>query len=118
MKIAILINEDTSYRCTGAGCMKAFMQKKDAFEAYPDDTELIGFTHVGGDLDRKIERLRENNVDVVHLSSCLRSKYPEYEALAKNLSKHFDVVGYTHGKPEGKTRKTVNLEKGCEVDLK
>lgn len=111
MKIAILINEDTSYRCTGAGCMKAFMQRKDAFEGYPEDTELMGFTHVGGDLDRKIERLIANGVDTIHLSSCLRSKYDQYEELAMKLSEHFSVVGYTHGKPVGKTRKTVHVKK-------
>jgi len=111
MRIAILINEDTSYRCTGAGCMKAFMQRKDAFEGYSEDAELIAFTHVGGDLDRKIERLISNEVDVVHLSSCLRAKYEDYELLAKELSKHFKVVGYTHGKPQGKTRNTVHLDK-------
>lgn len=114
MKVAILVNEDTSFRCTGAGCLKAFMNRTDAFEGYPADAELIGFTHVGGELDRKIERFVKNGVDVVHLSSCLRSKYPEYESLANRLSVYFDVVGYSHGGRDGKNRKTVRLK--CSGD--
>lgn len=113
MKIAILINEDTAQRCTGAGCLKAFMNRVDAFQDHPPDAELIGFTHVGGDLDRKIERFKANGVDTVHLSSCLRAKHPEYEALAHTLSRHFNVIGYSHGKPEGKTRNTVHLKRRC-----
>ena len=115
MRIAILINEDTAQRCTGAGCLKAFMNRLDAFKDYPVDAELIGFTHAGGDLERKIERFKINGIDTIHLSSCLRSKYPEYDSLAQKLSQHFNVIGYTHGKAEGKTRKTMNLiKRGCD----
>ncbi len=115
MKIAILINESTSQRCTGAGCLNAFMNRKDAFENYSDDVELVGFTHVGGELNKKIERFKINEVDTVHLSSCLRSKYPEYESLALKLSEHFNVIGYTHGKPEGKSQRTVSITRGNQL---
>lgn len=111
MKIAILINEDTAQRCTGAGCLKAFIQREDAFKNYPGQTELVGFMHVGGDIDRKIDRMIANGVKSVHLSSCCRSKFADYEALAYKLSQHFDVIGYTHGNPQGKSRPTVNLTK-------
>ena len=111
MKVAIMINEDTAKRCTGKGCLKAFFNKADSFTDYPLDTELVGFFHIGGDLDKKINRLIENEVDTVHLSSCLRSKYEGYEALAQRLSAHFDVVGYSHGSEQGKTRKTVSFSK-------
>ncbi len=111
MKIAILINEETSYKCTCSGCLKAFFNKEDAFEGYPPESELISFTHLGGDLDKKINRLIDKDVDTVHLSSCVRSKYPDYETLANKLSEHFNVVGYTHGSAEGKTRGTISLKK-------
>ena len=118
MKIAILINEDTADRCTGKGCLKAFFNRTDAFSDYPEDTELVGFFHIGGDLERKIERLIENEVDTVHLSSCLRSKYQGYEELARELSRYFNVIGYTHGSEEGNTKRAVRLNKASDEDLK
>lgn len=111
MKIAILVREETMQRCTGKGCLNAFFQKKDAFAHYGDDTQLITFSHGGGDIDHKIESMIKNGVDVVHLSSCMRGKAANYETLAKRLSQHFDVVGYTHGSAEGKTNHTINIKK-------
>jgi len=111
MKVAIFINEETSYKCSGSGCLRAFFEKQDAFDGYPEDSVLVSFTHVGGELDKKINRLIENDVDTVHLSSCIRSKYPDYEALAKRLSEYFNVVGYTHGKPNGKTQDTISMKR-------
>lgn len=106
MKIAILVREETADRCIGKGCLSAFYSRKDAFASYGHDTELVGFTHIGGDLDYKIERMIENEVQVVHLSSCLRAKSDDYDALAERLSADFEVVGYTHGSSEGKSRST------------
>lgn len=97
MKIAIITNESTMDRCTGKGCLNAFNKRKDAFGGYDEPSELIAFTHAGGDLDRKINRMIENKVDVVHLSTCLRAKYENYEQLKERLLKNFKVVGYTHG---------------------
>ncbi len=111
MKIAILVRPETADRCIGKGCLNAFYQRHDAFGPYGPEVELIGFTHTGGDLDHKIERLIENGVDTVHLSTCLRAKGADYEALAQRLSAHFNVVGYTHGASEGKDRKTCSLVK-------
>lgn len=111
MKIAIIVREETADKCIGKGCLNAFYKRIDAFENYKDDTELIGFTHDGGDLDHKIERLIENGVEVVHLSTCMRSKSQQYEALAQRLSEHFKVVGFSHGSAVGKTRETVFFEK-------
>lgn len=111
MKIAILVRAETADKCIGKGCLNAFYQRKDAFETYDESVEMVAFTHHGGDLEHKIERFKENGVEVVHLSSCMRSKYPDYEKLALALSKDFKVVGYTHGSSEGKEQKTMNLEK-------
>ena len=112
MKLAVIVNEDTALRCTGAGCLKAYMNRIDAFADYPEDAELVGFTHSGGDLQRKIERFKTNGVDIIHLSSCMRSKYADYEKLGKELSKDFNVIGYTHGGAEGKTQATIRIKKG------
>lgn len=97
MKVAILVREETADRCVGKGCLRAFWNQQDAFEGYPEDAELVGFTHIGGDLEHKLERLKSYGVEVIHLSSCLRAKYEGYEALFKRLEQDFKVVGYTHG---------------------
>lgn len=111
MKVAILVREETMKRCTGKGCLNAFFQRKDAFAGYEGDIELITFSHADGDIDHKIETMIKNGVDVVHLSTCMRGKAANYEALAKRLSEHFDVVGYTHGSKEGKGQKTIFMKK-------
>ncbi len=114
MKIAILLNEETSYKCTGGGCLKAFFTKVDAFEEYPEDAELVGFFHIGGDLEKKLSRLKKRDVDTIHLSSCLRSKFEGYEELAERLSADFNIIGYTHGKEQGKTKRAVRYKKKVE----
>ncbi len=104
MKIAILINEDTALRCTASGCLKAFFARKDAFNIYGPEAQILGFTHTGGELDKKIERFEKNGVDTIHLSSCMRSKYADYETLRNKLAEKFNVIGYTHGNPDRKKR--------------
>ena len=98
-KIAVLVNEDTMQRCSCGGCLKAFMNKADSFERYADeDIELIGFTHSGGDLAKKIESFKSRGVTTVHLSTCTRGKNENYESIAEQCAEAgFDVVGYTHG---------------------
>lgn len=105
-KIAVLVNEDTMQRCSCGGCLKAFMGKKDSFERYAnEDIELVGFTHAGGDLDKKIASLEKNGVTTVHLSTCMRGKNDQYEDIAARCAEKFDVVGYTHGGPVSKDGK-------------
>jgi predicted metal-binding protein len=115
MKIAILVNEDTMNRCTGKGCFNAFNKRADAFNSYGPEVELVAFTHSGGDLDHKIQKLIDNGVEVVHISTCLRAKYEDYDSLAYRLAEHFKVVGYTHGSENGKCRDAICLEQcsGC-----
>lgn len=111
MRIAILVNETTMDRCSGKGCFSAFNLKTESFGGYDSDAELVAFTHAGGDLEKKIQKLIKNGVEVVHLSSCLRAKYSDYEGLAQKLAQHFKVVGYTHGSEKGKDRDTIYLDK-------
>ena len=111
MKIAILTRPETMERCTGKGCLRACFTHTDAFARYEKDVELAAFTHAGGDLERKIEMLKKNGVETVHLSSCMRSKAGDYEAIAERLAADFDVVGYTHGEEDGNTRKSIILRR-------
>jgi len=115
MKIAILVREETMMRCTGGGCMNAFFRRIDSFARYADrdDVELVAFTHNGGDIERKIAVLKKKEVEVVHLSSCIRGKDINYESLAKRCSENFAVVGYTHGEEIGKTRQVIILSKAA-----
>jgi predicted metal-binding protein len=111
MKIAILVRQDILNSCTAKGCLNAFNNKIDSFYSYDEDTELVGFTIEGGELEYKIKKLIKNGVEAIHLSSCMRSKSENYEALAELLSNYFHVIGYTHGSNEGKRRNTITLKK-------
>ena len=63
-----------------------------------EDIELVGFTHSGGDLAKKIESFKKKGVTTVHLSTCTRGKNENYESIAEQCAEAgFDVVGYTHG---------------------
>ncbi|MDH3453873.1 MAG: CGGC domain-containing protein [Desulfuromonadales bacterium] len=115
-RIAIFVRKATLDRCTGKGCLNAFFQRIDAFADYDEQVQLIAFTHEEGDLQHKIANLKKHRVDVVHLSTCLRAKSADYEALAERLSHDFEVVGYTHGGCEGKTRQAIKLQKATVQD--
>ena len=113
-KIAILVNEDTMQRCSCSGCLGAFSMKKEAFARYEEngeEIELVSFSHSGGDLDKKLETLKRKGVDVIHLSSCTKSKNDNYEGIAERCSQDFDVVGYTHGSADGKGKIALELMK-------
>lgn len=110
MKIAILIREETADKCTGKGCLKAFFSRVDGFEIYNNrsDVELCGFFHSGGELDGKLNKMKDAGVQVIHVSTCMRGKYEGYAELVEKLSADFDVIGYSHGSVQGKTRETVS----------
>jgi len=109
IKIAVLVREETSQTCTAKGCLKSFFARTESFAIYKDRTvELIGFFHNGGDLEHKLARMKKAGVQVIHLSTCMRAKYPGYADLVSRLSRDFDVIGYTHGVAEGKTRPTLS----------
>jgi predicted metal-binding protein len=116
LRIAIIVRKATLDKCTGRGCLNAFFQRSDAFAGYDGHVQLIAFTHEAGDLEHKIANLKKHRVDVVHLSTCLRAASDDYETLAERLSRDFDVVGYTHGSCQGKTRKTITLKKAPVAD--
>lgn len=110
IKIAILMREETALRCTGKGCLNAFFAKKDGFEIYQGrEVELCGFFHSGGDLDYKLAKMKDAGVQVIHVSTCMRGKYPGYAELVKKISADFDVIGYSHGSAQGQTTETITI---------
>lgn len=115
-KIAIYVCGNVAKKCTANGCMRAFNENKDSFERYEEGIRLVAFNNCNGcdedpmeSLQLKIEKFKKAKVDAIHLSSCIRSKCDHYQAFVEELAKHFDVVGYTHGTPEGK--KNNNFDK-------
>jgi len=115
VKVAILVSKETR-TCQGNGCRKAFNSGTGAFERYGGNAELFEMAFDDGDLESRIATLRENGVQAVHLSSCSRSNNCDYEAIAHRLAEHFDVIGYTHGSFQGRTRESIVLEKGAGPD--
>lgn len=116
-KIGIFICGDVAERCTANGCLRAFNEKNDAFERYSnEDIILSSFnTCIGcekdplANLEVKIEKFLKAEIEVVHLSTCIRGRCDHYEAFAVALSQHFDVVGYTHGSKEGKKKNNITM---------
>ncbi len=110
LKIAILVREETTEKCTGKGCLGSFYQKSESFSRYKNiEVELVGFFHSGGDLDHKLTRMKEAGVEVIHVSTCMRAKYDDYNELVERIGKVFDVIGYTHGSENGKKRNSVSV---------
>ena len=118
-KIGIYLCGEVSKKCTANGCLKAFNQKQDAFQAEDGSAyELVSFNHCNGcdeepmeSLQMKIEKLQKAEVDTVHLSTCIRGRCNHYEEFADELSEHFNVIGYTHGSAQGKRNNNINKSK-------
>jgi len=109
IKIAILVRQETMDKCTGKGCLRTFFSRTEGFARYQDkEIELVGFFHSGGDLEYKLNRMKEAGVQVIHVSTCMRGKYV-YNELVEKIGRDFDVIGYTHGSKNGKTRETINV---------
>ena len=104
-KIAIVVREETSRKCIGKGCLRAFNNREDSFAGYGnDELELVAFCDDGGtsedpieNLKDRIQRFQKIGVEVVHLSTCNRAKNQNYLQMIQLLSESFEVVGYTHG---------------------
>ena len=115
--VAIYVCGVVSKTCTANGCLRAFNQKQDSFKKYEEGgCQLVSFNHCNGcnenpieSLKVKIEKFQKANVDTIHLSTCIRGRCQHHEAFIKELDKHFDVVGYTHGSSEGKKKQSLSL---------
>ena len=116
-KVAIIRCLDVSMRCVGASCMKSFNNHTVKFERYGDEKlELFAGLTCNGcgktvendeGLKKKLDRLAEEPVDVVHFSSCTNNKDKENPKLKKRCpwvekmkdyleSKGVEVVYGTH----------------------
>ena len=92
-KVAIIRCLDVSMRCVGASCMKSFNNRTVKFERYGDEKlELFAGLTCNGcgktvendeGLKKKLDRLAEEPVDVVHFSSCTNKKDKENPELKK-----------------------------------
>lgn len=110
-KVAIIVRHETSQKCIGKGCLRAFNHFEDSFERYQgEDIELVAFCDDSGvsddpieNLKTRIEKFKKYGVDTVHVSTCNRAKNPNYETMLDLLAEEFDVVGYTHGSAERKS---------------
>ncbi len=109
-KIAIIVRHETSQKCIGKGCLRAFNSFEDSFERYHgEDIELVAFCDDGGvtddpieNLKARIEQFKKYGVNTVHVSTCNRAKNPNYETMLALLAEEFEVVGYTHGSAKRK----------------
>lgn len=118
-RIGIYVCGDVSKRCTANGCMRAFNDNIDSFENYDKSSyKLVSFNNCNGcdeeamvSLLLKIEKFKKANVDTIHLSSCIRSRCNHYQEFVDELSKNFDVIGYTHGSAEGKKNNNINRKR-------
>lgn len=107
INVAVVRCNTVSETCPGVGCLKAFNDRKVHFERYKDKkVELIGFFTCGGCSGRRVHRLvqklKEYDLHVVHLASCMlfEDDYPKcpFKELIKKdiLGQGVEVVEGTH----------------------
>lgn len=103
-KIAVLRCFEVSSRCSGSGCVKAFNNKTASFNNYGADSDMVMSIPCSGCSTDSLKEilnvskdLKKQGVETIHLSTCIRSKCTYYNEFASELSKDFQVIGYTHG---------------------
>ena len=82
MKIAILNCLKANEVCAGCACLKAFNARRGGFERYRGaEVELTAFLRcngcgreLGDGMREKLERLRSEGVEAVHLGVCTRDR--------------------------------------------
>lgn len=102
-KIAVLRCYKVSKKCSGKSCVKAFKNKNASFKDCEDNSQMsITIPCSGCTIDSTNEilastvELKTQGVERIHLSTCIMLKCPYYNEFLKELSKDFQVVGYTH----------------------
>lgn len=111
MKLAILNCRKADEVCAGCGCLRAFFGRTGAFARYESaPMELIAFLRCNGcgrkpeedaGMLEKLERLKTEGVEIVHLGICTRSaekgECPTITRLAAMLTERgMAVVRGTH----------------------
>jgi predicted metal-binding protein len=102
-KIAIIRCDEKAKTCPGTACFNAIREKKAAFEKYGDEIEIIGFDTCGGcglgkadKMLAKVESLKQRGAEVIHVSTCVKTKCPYYGLFVEEVGKHSKVDGNTH----------------------
>lgn len=103
-KIAVLRCFEVSSKCSGSGCIKAFNNRTASFNDYEANSDMVMSIPCSGcssdslnEILNSSKELKKQGVESIHLSTCIRSKCPYYNEFVHELSKEFQVVGYTHG---------------------
>lgn len=108
-RIGIINCHEVSKRCSASGCLKALQARTGSFERYEgEEIQLLSFAHCNGcgedavaQVVARAERMRDVGVEVIHLSTCMKSRCGQYEAFLEALSPRVEVVGYSHAKRPG-----------------
>lgn len=123
-RIGILSCRNAGQVCAGVGCLRAFFRRESAFSAYGEEPlELVAFLHCNGcegvedqgpfdhgifpplasepGLLEKLDRLQQEQVDVVHLGICCWNRQgeecPAIIELSRELQRrNIAVVKGTH----------------------
>lgn len=110
-KIAFLNCLKANRVCTGASCFRAFNNRTRSFERYADqDVEVAAFMRCNGcesdpltddGILEKVERLKEEQVETVHLGACTKNREgkrcPTIEKIMKLIEERgIELVDGTH----------------------
>lgn len=97
-KIGILTCRKVGLTCTGAGCCKVLNERLKSFEQYADqEIELAAFFDCSGcEADKKSDpgflkkmgRILQNNIEVVHLATCIMSDCPQLTEIKAALNEN------------------------------
>lgn len=111
-KIAILRCFKVSKKCAGSSCTKAFKNKTASFIDYEDTWQMlmaIPCSECNEDSLKEIiicaKEFKNQGVESIHLSTCIKLKCPYYNEFIEELSNMFQVVGYTHALKNNKKAK-------------
>lgn len=102
-KIAIIRCDEKAKTCPGTSCFRVIREKRDAFEQYGDGIEIIGFDTCGGcglgKPDKVLEKaraLKARGAEVIHVSTCMKTKCPFYASYVDAVGTVAKAGGYTH----------------------
>lgn len=94
-KIAILHCKKSGRVCTGAACFRTFYDRKKNFEQYSGrEVELSAYFDCNGcEADKltdpgfteKLERMNQEQVDKVHIATCIVHKCEQMDGIKKAL---------------------------------
>ncbi|MGI6699680.1 MAG: CGGC domain-containing protein [Christensenellales bacterium] len=99
-RIAIIVCGNVAANCPASACLWAFREQERYFEQYKGEKiplKLFAFfpcngcdTDFANDLGmrKKLERLVLEEVDKVHLASCIKSKCPHIQTICAELEKY------------------------------